>query len=129
MSTDVYVQTLRRFETADDGSSITIIVEDFRGRVARILLPIDCLTSLLMTLPEMLTSAVQQGKNDPSLRVVFPMGRFDIELGSLPDTRILTMATPDGFSVSFSLSEGQYRELCNVELGELRPPGGRILQH
>ena len=126
MGTDIHVQTLIRFETADDGSSITLIVEDFTGRTARLLFPVTCLSSLVMTLPAMLTSAIQQARRDPTLRVVFPVGKFEVELGAPPGTRILTLATPDGFSVSFSLSEGQYRDLGNADVGGLRPSGGRV---
>lgn len=39
MSANLYVQTLHRFETADDGSSITFVVEDLAGRPARVLFP------------------------------------------------------------------------------------------
>lgn len=126
MSTDLYVQTLHRFETADDGSSITIVVEDFSGRSARVLFPLDCLTSLIMTLPEMVTTAMQQARRDPTLRVVFPMGKFEVEVGSEPDTRILTLGTSDGFTVSFSMSEQQYHEFSGAEVVGARPPSSRV---
>jgi len=109
MRAGIDVRKLTRFETADDGSSIKILVEDATGRPASLSFPIDCLTSLIMTLPGMVTGAVQRQQKDPTLRVTFPLEQFEVERSSDLDTRILTLRTPDGFAVSFSLSEEQCR--------------------
>ena len=111
MASRVDVRKLTRFETADDGSSIEMLVEDIAGRSASLSFPIECLTSLIMTLPGMVTSAVQRRQKDPTLRVVFPLQQFEVELSPNLDTRILTLMTPDGFAVSFSLSEDQCRKI------------------
>jgi hypothetical protein len=60
MGAGIDVRKLTRFETADDGSSIKILVEDAIGRPASLSFPIECLTSLIMTLPAMVTAAVQR---------------------------------------------------------------------
>jgi hypothetical protein len=109
MGPGIDVRKLTRFETADDGFSIKILVEDATGRPATLSFPIECLTSLIMTLPEMVTAAVQRQQKDPTLRVTFPLEQFEVELSSDLDTRILTLRTSDGFAVSFSLSEEQCR--------------------
>jgi hypothetical protein len=109
MGRGIQVRKLTRFETVDDGTSIKIFVEDATGQPATLSFPIECLTSLMMTLPGMVTAAVQRQKKDPTLRVTFPLEQFEVELGSDLDTRILTLRTPDGFAVSFSLSEEQCR--------------------
>jgi hypothetical protein len=115
MASRIDIEKLTRFETADDGSSIEMLVEDIAGRSASLSFPIECLTSLIMTLPGMVTSAVQRRQKDPTLRVVFPLQQFEVELSSNLDTRILTLMTPDGFAVSFSLSEDQCRKIgCAV---------------
>lgn len=103
------VRKLNRFETADNGSSIKILVEDAAGRPVSLSFPIECLTSLIMTLPGMVTAAVQHQQKDPTLRVTFPLEQFEVELSPDLETRILTLRTPDGFAVSFSLSEEQCR--------------------
>ena len=107
----INVRKLHRFETAEDGSSIELLVEDVAGRPASLSFPTECLTSLIMTLPAMVTSAIQQRRKDPTSRVVFPLEQFVIELGSDQATRILTLKTPDGFAVSFGLSEDQCRSM------------------
>jgi hypothetical protein len=109
--TRIDVQKLTRFETADDGLSIEVLVQDSAGRPASLSFPIECLTSLIMTLPGMVTSALQRRQRDPTLRVVFPLQEFEVELSSNPDTRILTLKTLDGFAVSFGLSEDQCRRI------------------
>ncbi len=117
MGTEVHVRNLIRFETADDGSFVRIFVEDAAGRSMSIALPINCLSSLIMTLPEMMEAAVQNRARDPSLRVVFTLGRFAVELSPGGGTRIVTLQTPDGFAVSFGLSEGQCQEMGQACLG------------
>jgi hypothetical protein len=83
-----------------------------------IILTIETLSALLMTLPAIASSAVKRVHNDPSMRITYPLREFEIELG--PDNlRILTIGTPDGFTVSFSLTE----ELSQ-ELGKAHPEGG-----
>jgi hypothetical protein len=109
--TRIDVQKLTRFETADDGLSIEVLVQDSAGRPASLSFPIECLTSFIMTLPGMVTSALQRRQKDPTLRVVFPLQEFEVELSSNPDTRILTLKTLDGFAVSFGLSEDQCRRI------------------
>jgi hypothetical protein len=116
MGIRIEVRKLTRFETAEDGSSIEMLVEDTAGRPSSLCFPIDSLTSLIMTLPGM---ALQQRQKDPTLRVVFPLQQFDLELSSNLATRILTLKTPDGFAVSFSLNADQSRGLGRAALGKL----------
>ena len=118
--TRIDVRKLTRFETAEDGSSIEMLVEDTAGRPSSLRFPIDSLTSLIMTLPAMVTSALQQRQKDPTLRVVFPLQQFDLELSSNLATRILTLKTPV-VSLSFSLNADQCRRLGCAALGKLPP--------
>jgi hypothetical protein len=122
MATRIDVRKLTRFEAAEDGLSIVMHVEDTAGRPASLCFPIDCLTSLIMTLPAMVTSALQQRQKDPTVRVVFPLQQFDLELSANLETRILTLKTPDGFAVSFSLGEVECLRLGCAALDELPPP-------
>jgi hypothetical protein len=59
---------------------------------------IETITALLMTLPAMASSAVQQAHGDRAMRVTYPLSQFQIEL-SPAGTRILTIGTPDGFEL------------------------------
>ena len=121
MASRIDLRKLTRFETASDGSSIEMLAEDAAGRPVSFRFPIECLTSLLMTLPAMVTAALQQRQKDTTVRVVFPLQQFDVELSGDLVTRILTLRTPDGFGVSFSLNANQCRTLGCAALGKLPP--------
>ena len=115
MTTEVEIKRLVNFETAADGTAVKLIVRDVANRTFSIILTLETLSALLMTLPTMALSAVKRAHNDPSMRITYPLGEFEIELG--PDNlRILTIGTPDGFTVSFSLTEELSQELGRAHL-------------
>ena len=64
-----------------------------------------------MTLLEMMTQALLARYCDDSLRLVYPAEAVRIEKSPDPNTFIVTLVTPDGFAVSFSLSRQQLRAL------------------
>ncbi|HEY1545352.1 MAG TPA: hypothetical protein VGG01_23370 [Xanthobacteraceae bacterium] len=68
-----------------------------------------------MTLPQMVTAAVQRQRTDPSARVVYPLAESRIELSVDLATRILTRVTPDGFTVSFAVINEQFQELVRSD--------------
>jgi hypothetical protein len=115
MSMDIEGEELTCFEVAEDGSSFRMHLEDKSGQPASLSLPTECLNRLMMTLPGMVTRAVQRQHNDRSLRIVYPVDRLVVELGSDLRTRIVTLETPDGFNVSFSLSEAQCLDIGGTE--------------
>ena len=112
MSTKIDIKGLARFETGDDGESISLVAEDDSGRSVRLTFPIGVLSSLIMTLPQMLTAAIQRRRNDPSARLVYPLAESRTELSTDLSMRILTLKTPDGFTVSFAVSDEQFRKLA-----------------
>jgi hypothetical protein len=112
---DLEVRGLLNFETATDGSAVRLIVEDLKGEQVGIVFTTQTLTALLMTLPAIASSALRQADGDPSMRVAYPLSRFQIEQSS-DGSRILTIGTPDGFSVSFSLTEEISRQLGETHL-------------
>ena len=57
-----------------------------------------------MTLPQLLSQALQAQHGDDSVRAVFPLSRWRIETAAGSRNYILTMMTSDGFEVAFSLS-------------------------
>ena len=71
----------------------------------------------------MVRQAVQQRHGDPTLRVVYPVAQFQVELASDFATRILTLETTDGFSASFGLTEAQCQEIS----ADQRPAPSRRL--
>jgi hypothetical protein len=112
MSMKIDIKGLARFETGEDGASISLVAEDVSGRSVRLTFPIDVLSSLIMTLPQMLTAAIQRRRNDPSARLVYPLAEYRTELSTDLSTQILILKTPDGFTVSFAVSDEQFRELA-----------------
>jgi len=102
---------MTRFETAEDGSSVRLDMEDVNGRLVSLHMPLKCLNRLIMTLPEIVRRALQAQHRDASVRIVYPVARFQLELAGDSETRILTLETPDGFSASFGLTEEQWREI------------------
>jgi hypothetical protein len=111
MSMGIDIKRLARFETGEGGASISLVAEDAAGRTRRLTFPTEVLSSLIMTLPEMLTAAIQRQRNDPTARLVYPLAESTIELSTDLSTRILTLKTPDGFTVSFAVSDDQFGEI------------------
>ncbi|MCW5255280.1 hypothetical protein [Verminephrobacter aporrectodeae] len=120
--TNINVARLVTFQSSDDGTCIRMFTEDSVGLASTVTLTLECLQSLTMTLPAMATSMIQRSQNDPTVRVTYPVDRFQIELSADMRTKILTLTTPDGFSVSFSLNEEQCQEL-GIDRGSLTETG------
>jgi hypothetical protein len=112
MNIAIAIRSLVRFETVEDGASISLIAEDIFGAPVRLTFSTEVLSSLVMTLPRMVTAAVQRHRNDPSARLVYPLAESRMELGTDLSTRIMTLTTPDGFTVSFALTDAQFSDLA-----------------
>ena len=56
-----------------------------------------------MTLPALATAALRAQYQDSSLRLVYPLEKFRLEAVAGDPASILTLATPDGYEVCFSL--------------------------
>jgi hypothetical protein len=113
MNTRIDIKSLARFETGEDGASISLIAGDVYGRSSRLTFPREVLSSLIITLPRIVTAAVQRRRNNPSARLVYPLAESRTELSTDLSTRILT--SPDGFTVSFAVSDDQFRELARSD--------------
>jgi|SRR5665213_915698 len=89
----IYIQYLKHFEIDEDGSSINLFVTDLVRRDVKLAFPIEVVSRLMMTLPKMVNTIVQ--RKNPSLRVVYPLGKHHFEQAANGSTRILTLATRD----------------------------------
>lgn len=125
MSTEFDIGEMTCFETAEDGSSIRLGMEDAARRPLSLRMPLECLNRLMMTLPGMIRQAMQRRYRDPSMRIVYPIRQFQVELPEDFETRILTLATPDGFSVSFGLIEEPCREIATDRRDDV--PAGKLV--
>ncbi len=75
------------------------------GTPHRIVLSFDVLTSLLMTLPRMLQTALDARFSDGSLRFVQRLATWRIEQAEANAGLILRLGTHDGFEVAFALND------------------------
>jgi hypothetical protein len=52
-----------------------------------------------------LNAALRARNRDPSLRLMFPLAECDLEAAAGSPHHILSLRTPDGFEVCFSISQ------------------------
>jgi hypothetical protein len=75
---------------------------DTTGALVVLAVPHQALSMLLMTLPRLIETSLRQRTGNASLRHVYPAGDWTVEATAGDSALLLTLATPDGFSVSFS---------------------------
>jgi hypothetical protein len=112
---DIEIRRLINFETATDGTAVRLVAEDIAGCTIGIIITIETLSALLMTIPRMASDAIKRAHGDPAMRITYPATDFQIELCP-GNVRILTIGTPDGFTVSYSLTEELSQELGETHL-------------
>ncbi len=95
------------YDIGSDGSRFCLRFSCVNGKQGSLSFPTECLKALIMTLPRMMTQALWARYGDESLRLVYRAEIVQIERSPDPNTFILTLTTPDGFGVSFSLSGEQ----------------------
>jgi hypothetical protein len=102
----------------DHGETVKLEFLDQRGNPISLLLSFEDAESIAMTLPRLLTQAVKAQTAQDNARYVFALGQWLLE-GVEEDRQslILTLATADGFEVSFRIPHAACRAL------------GRSLQH
>jgi len=96
---------LSNYEIAEDGSQVKIGLRDRSGRPAVLILPPECLSSLIMTLPAIMQKVLRRQTHDNSAKLVYPLARWNVERARGDPRFILSLSTPDGFVVSFSASQ------------------------
>lgn len=103
MPNEMEARSLTTCDVAPDGNAVHLRFEDTKGQPGALTLPTACIQQLVMTLPHLLSKAIRTQTGDESLRAVFPLGAWHIEAQAGTPNFILTMMTPDGFEVAFSL--------------------------
>lgn len=103
----VDVKKLSDYAVAADGKSISLGVVDANDRDIQLSMSVDQLGMLVMTLPGLIEKALRAKYRDATLRYCHPTGDYFVEQASDPNALIVTMRTPDGFGVSFSMSRQQ----------------------
>lgn len=101
------VKQLSDYAVAADGKTISLGVVDANDRDIQLSMNVDQLGMLVMTLPGLIEKALRAKYRDATLRYCHPTGDYCVEQASDPNALIVTMRTPDGFGVSFSMSRQQ----------------------
>jgi hypothetical protein len=113
MAMEIVGKALTTYQVDSAGHSFRLNVEDIDGRPASMVLPVDCLRSLLMTLPGLIEQALKARYSDDTLKLVYPVGDWSLQAAAGDDRLILTLATPDDFKVSFALTGDDAESLAN----------------
>jgi hypothetical protein len=110
-TSDLIGHTLTTFDIDSDGCHVQlnfVCQDQTRGSLR---LPTECLKQLVMTLPRMMTQALQVKYSDKSLRLVYPVEEMRIEQSVESTAMIVTLVTHDGFDVSFGFTTKQLKDL------------------
>jgi hypothetical protein len=120
----IEVSKLTGFELSADGQSLRINLDRPDGERAAVVLPAECLSSLLMTFPGLIEQALRRRYGDPSLRMVYPAQSWELRQAADGSALILSLATPDQSEVSFAFSFPTGRRIAAAldEAEEPAPP-------
>jgi hypothetical protein len=103
---------LTNLAVAADGTAVSIDVTDGNSIPGSLVLSVDALQSLIMSLPRAMQQALQLRYCDPSLRLVYPLGNWRLEASTQPGKLLLTLATGEGFEVTFAVIAGDLERLA-----------------
>ncbi len=117
---DIVGKSLTTCQVDPAGDSIRLNFQAAGGVPASLELPLDCVRSLLMTLPGLIERALKMRYGDDSLKLVYPMDDWSVETDACSGYKILTLATPDGFKVAFALKPADVGSLA-LSLVESEP--------
>jgi hypothetical protein len=117
---------LTTWAATPDGERVRLGFEDDTGRACEISLPVAVLSGLMMSIPRMLQQALEKQFADGSLRMVHELGDWRVERAAGADAFILSLATPDGFEVTFAVPSPQADRLAASLYGSARTPAVTI---
>jgi hypothetical protein len=86
----------------NEGRAVRLDFLDSKGEPYSVEFPVEQVHSIIMTLPRMLSEAVQRRTQDQTSRCVFSLGRWTIE-STQNSCLVVTFGTVDGFEVSFGI--------------------------
>jgi hypothetical protein len=102
--TPIQGEKLTTWSVLPGGTQICLGFADAGGGSHRIVPPVEGLSGLMMTLPRMLQSALDERFPAGSLRIVRRLGKWKLEQQEIDDRLILKLGTRDGFEVVFTLN-------------------------
>ena len=125
----IKAEWLTHYEVASDGSHCRLCFVDPDGLEQSVEFPLACLQQLMLTIPKIACEALRGRHSDGSLVHIVESW----QVRSAIDRRVLlTLTTPDGFSVSFSISSNELGDLAEAAVEyevEAFPEGLRFPRH
>ena len=109
--TEIDSRALTTCTIAPDGKMISLGFTDASGQPVAVRLPLEQAGALAMTLPALIEQALRRQFRVDSLRFTFPLGSWAVEQSPDPGTNIVTLRTPDGFGVCFTVQRQQQNAL------------------
>jgi hypothetical protein len=122
----IHGEKLTTWSVLPGGTQISLGFIAIDGGTHCIVLPADALSGLMMTLPRMLQSALDERFPGGSFRVVQTLGNWQLEQPGTADGLILKLGTTDGFEVAFVLND-EHAHALGVALSETAPSIDPIL--
>jgi hypothetical protein len=108
---EIEIKTLTTCKVEPDGEMLELSFIDSAGRPALLRMPFENAQAIAMTLPGLLTEAVQKITGEEASRYVFPLGTWRLDAADDVGGAIATFATTDGFTVSFGIPLATCRSL------------------
>jgi hypothetical protein len=96
-------EKLTTWSVVPGGQQVSLDFVAADGRTQRLVLPVDVLSGLMMTLPRMLQSALDERFPDGAFRIVQRLETWRLEQQAGSDGMILRLGTSDGFEVAFAI--------------------------
>jgi hypothetical protein len=122
MTRTIISSGLTTCDATEDGQIIRLDFLDETGDPVSVAFPFRQAASVMMTLPRLLSKALRQQTRNDTSRYVFSLGRWSIE-SSEQSCLIMTLATDDGFEVSFGIPF----ETCRAMGWALKDEGRKAL--
>jgi hypothetical protein len=114
------VAGLTTCDVVEGGVEIRLNMVNDVGRPITIALPAHLASTLLLTLPRLMDRCLKELRGEGT-RLVFPIGCWGVEAAVEADAFILTLTTPDGFSVAFAVATDDARDLAETLQGHCAP--------
>jgi hypothetical protein len=94
-----------------NGEAVRLDFLNQDGDAESIELSIRQAESIVMTLPQLLSTAIKQCTGDPQARFVFSVGEWSLEGIEEAPCLLVNLKTPDGFQTTFAVDFAQCRKL------------------
>jgi hypothetical protein len=111
MPIDIEAEAVTTYEVAADGTRFSLNFRRASGEVGSITLPSECLNQLVMTMPCIAAEALRKRYRNSTMRLVYPLGDWSLAATDCSSRLILTLKTPDGFQIAFSVDPA---DVCRI---------------